>query len=210
MKARRRLPLIVSSSYSGKPSILVNIAGGFVWETLADGGPSTWERMFRINALTAVTTCKVLLPTLSEQAGAAIINIGAAAAGKADMGMGAYTASKAAVAKLTESLAAELADKDVTVNAVLPTIIDTATNRADMPDADFSSWVRAKDIAQVIAFLASDGARSITGGEHSRFAWVGWLGHLHCPRACRWRVLWWPSKALSHCHPFRGIRTANS
>lgn len=149
----------------GPPSVLVNIAGGFVWETLADGGPATWEKMFRMNALTAATMCKVALPVLSEQRGAAIVNIGAAAAGKADAGMGAYAASKAAVAKLTESLAAELADKDVTVNAVLPTIIDTPTNRADMPDADTSNWVTPADIAKVIAFLASPEARCITGAS---------------------------------------------
>lgn len=149
----------------GAPTLLINIAGGFVWETLKDGGPSTWERMFRLNALTAATMCKVALSTLSEQRGAAIINVGAAAAAMADAGMGPYTASKAAVAKLTESLAAELAGADVTVNAVLPTIIDTPSNRADMPDADFSDWVSAKDIAKVIAFLASDAARCITGAS---------------------------------------------
>ncbi|KEO86905.1 short-chain dehydrogenase [Erythrobacter sp. JL475] len=147
----------------GAPSVLVNIAGGFVWETLDDGGPDTWERMFRMNALTAVTMCKTCIPNLISQPGAAIINIGAAAAAKADAGMGAYAASKAAVARLTESLAAELAGEDINVNAVLPTIIDTPTNRADMPDADTSGWVRAADIASVIAFLASDAARSITG-----------------------------------------------
>lgn len=149
----------------GTPSVLVNIAGGFVWEAMADGSPATWERMFRMNTLTAATMCKVALATLSEQSGAAIINIGAGAAAKADAGMGAYAASKAGVARLTESLAAELAGKDVTVNAVLPTIIDTPTNRADMADADFSTWVRPEDIARVIGFLASDQARCITGAS---------------------------------------------
>lgn len=149
----------------GPPSVLVNIAGGFVWETLADGGPATWEKMFRINALTAATMCKVALPVLAEQDGAAIVNIGAAAAGKADAGMGAYAASKAAVARLTESLAAELAGKDVTVNAVLPTIIDTPANRKDMPDADTANWVSPAEIAKVIAFLASAGARCISGAS---------------------------------------------
>lgn len=149
----------------GTPSVLVNIAGGFVWETLADGGSETWARMFRMNALTATTMCKTAIPALSQQSGAAVINIGAAAAGKADAGMGAYAASKAAVARLTESLAAELADSDATVNAVLPTILDTPTNRADMPDADFAQWVLPADVANVIAFLASPAARCITGAS---------------------------------------------
>jgi NAD(P)-dependent dehydrogenase (short-subunit alcohol dehydrogenase family) len=121
--------------------------------------------MFRRNTMTAVNMCKAALPVLLDQSGAAIINIGAAAAAKADAGMGAYAASKAGVARLTESLAAELANHDVTVNAVLPTIIDTPTNRADMPDADFSRWVRAEDIAAVIGFLASPAARAITGAS---------------------------------------------
>ena len=149
----------------GTPSALVNIAGGFVWETLGADGPSTWERMFRMNTLTTVTMCAVALEALKAQPGAAIVNIGAAAAGKADAGMGAYAASKAGVARLTESLAAELAGDDVTVNAVLPTIIDTPTNRADMPDADFASWVLPEDIARVIAFLISNEARAITGAS---------------------------------------------
>lgn len=148
---------------TGTPSALVNIAGGFVWETLGEDGPATWERMFRMNTLTTVTICTVAMETLKGQPGAAVVNIGAAA--KADAGMGAYAASKAGVARLTESLAAELGDDDVTVNAVLPTIIDTPTNRADMPDADFSEWVSPEDIARIIAFLISNEARAITGAS---------------------------------------------
>lgn len=162
-QAQRALDTVCSELDA--PSVLVNIAGGFVWETLEDGGPRTWERMFRINALTAVTMCKVALPVMRNQSGAAIINIGANAAAQADAGMGAYAASKAAVARLTESLAAESADADLTVNAVLPTIIDTPTNRKDMPDADFSEWVQPRDIAKVVQFLASDAARCINGAS---------------------------------------------
>ena len=149
----------------GKPAGLVNIAGGFVWETLGEDGPATWERMFRMNTLTCVSMCTAALDTLKSVPGAAIVNIGAAAATKADAGMGAYAASKAGVARLTESLAAELGGDDVTVNAILPTIIDTPTNRADMPDADFSQWVQPADIAKAIAFLLSDEARAITGAS---------------------------------------------
>ena len=77
--------------------------------------------------------------------------------------MGAYAASKAAVHRLTEALAAELATDGITVNAVLPSIIDTPANRADMPDADFSTWVQPQAIADVILFLASPAARAVTG-----------------------------------------------
>jgi NAD(P)-dependent dehydrogenase (short-subunit alcohol dehydrogenase family) len=82
---------------------------------------------------------------------------------KAGAGMGAYAASKAGVARLTEALAEELKDRGITVNALLPSIIDTPANRADMPDADFSRWVQPKQLAEAIAFLLSDRASAITG-----------------------------------------------
>jgi NAD(P)-dependent dehydrogenase (short-subunit alcohol dehydrogenase family) len=85
------------------------------------------------------------------------------AAAKAGAGMGAYAASKAGVAKLTEALAEELKDKHITVNAILPSILDTPRNRLDMPKADFSRWVTPTEAAEVIAFLVSDAARAITG-----------------------------------------------
>jgi NAD(P)-dependent dehydrogenase (short-subunit alcohol dehydrogenase family) len=143
--------------------VLVNVAGGFTWQTLDDGGPETWARMFAINATTCLSMTKAALDHLSATRGAAIVNIGAAGALAAGSGMGAYAASKTAVHKLTESLAAELSGKDCTVNAVLPTIIDTPANRADMPDADFGQWVKPSAVADVIVFLASPQARAING-----------------------------------------------
>jgi NAD(P)-dependent dehydrogenase (short-subunit alcohol dehydrogenase family) len=152
----------VKDAFSGI-DMLVNIAGGFTWETVGDGAIDTWQRMYAMNVATAITMIKSALPVLLAAEGARIVNIGAGAAIKADVGMGAYAASKSGVHRLTESLAAELAGKDITINAILPSIIDTPTNRADMPDADFSSWVQPAAIADVLLFLASPASRAITG-----------------------------------------------
>jgi NAD(P)-dependent dehydrogenase (short-subunit alcohol dehydrogenase family) len=148
----------------GGIDILVNIAGGFAWETMEDGEIATWSRMHTMNLMTAVTITKLALPALRKSSEARIVNIGAGAAVKADMGMGAYAASKAGIHKLTEALSEELAGSSITVNAILPSIIDTPTNRKDMPDADFSDWVQPDAIAEVILFLASPAARAINGG----------------------------------------------
>ncbi|MEX3841764.1 SDR family NAD(P)-dependent oxidoreductase [Paraburkholderia sp. BR10882] len=148
----------------GKLDALVNIAGGFRWETLADGSLETWDLMYQMNVRTAATASKAALDYLAVGAhGGRIVNIGAGAALKAGMGMGAYTASKSGVMRLTEALAEELKDRSITVNAILPGIIDTPQNRNDMPDADFSRWVRPEEIANVILFLASEAASGVTG-----------------------------------------------
>jgi len=147
----------------GRLDVLINIAGGFAWETLRDGSMATWQRMFAMNVLTSASMAKAALPALEKAPLAHIVNIGAGAAVKADAGMGAYAASKAGVHRLTEALAAELAGSNVTVNAILPSIIDTPTNRADMPDADTATWVKAGAIADIVQFLTSPAARAISG-----------------------------------------------
>ena len=148
----------------GAIDVLVNIAGGFRWQTLEQGDVEVWDTMFAVNLKSAVVSTKAALPQLLESRAGRIVNVGAGAAARpAGAGMGAYTASKAGVHKLTESLAEELKDRGITVNAVLPGIIDTPQNRADMPQADFSRWVRPEAIAAVIAFLASEQAAAVTG-----------------------------------------------
>ncbi|SDJ43414.1 NADP-dependent 3-hydroxy acid dehydrogenase YdfG [Paraburkholderia steynii] len=151
------------ASQLGGLNALVNVAGGFSWETVADGSADTWERMFDVNVKTTVNATKASLHHLTKDAGGRIVNIGAMAGLKAAMGMGAYAASKAGVMRLTEALAEELKDKGATVNAILPSIIDTPQNRADMPDADFTRWVTPEQIGGVIAFLLSKEAQCVTG-----------------------------------------------
>jgi NAD(P)-dependent dehydrogenase (short-subunit alcohol dehydrogenase family) len=146
----------------GRLDGLVNIAGGFVWETVADGSVATWDRLYAMNVRTALIASRALLPLLRASQGA-IVNIGAAASVKAGAGMGAYAASKSGVARLTEALAEELKDEGVRVNAILPSILDTPANRADMPDADYAKWVSPAQLAGVVAFLLSADATPITG-----------------------------------------------
>lgn len=141
---------------------LLNIAGGFVWQTTDDAQPA-WDRMFALNLTTALNASRAALPYLKASAEGRIVNVGANGALKAAAGMGAYGASKSAVHRLTEALAEETKDTSVTVNAVLPSILDTEQNRKDMPDADPSKWVQPSDLAEVMLFLASPEARAITG-----------------------------------------------
>lgn len=149
----------------GGVDALVNVAGGFAWETLDGGSVETWDRLYAMNLRTAVIASQAALPYLLRAPAARIVNVGALAAQKAGLGMGAYAASKAGVARLTEALAEELKDRNVNVNAVLPSVLDTPANRADMPDAEASRWVSIDALAAVIAFLLSDDARAVTGAS---------------------------------------------
>jgi len=151
-----------AASHFGRLDALINIAGAFAFETVSDGDPKTWQRMYALNVLTALNASRSAIPHLAASGAGRIINVGAMGALQAGAGMGAYAASKAGVHRLTEALAAELKGK-ITVNAVLPSTIDTAANRASMPKADFTKWVRPEELAEVILFLASDAASAVTG-----------------------------------------------
>jgi NAD(P)-dependent dehydrogenase (short-subunit alcohol dehydrogenase family) len=150
------------AAHFGKIDALVNIAGGFAFETVAEGDPKTWQRMYALNVLTALNASRSAIPHLTASSTGRIVNVGAMGALQAGAGMGAYAASKAGVHRLTEALAAEWKGK-ITVNAVLPSTIDTPANRASMPTADFAKWVTPQELADVILFLVSDAASAVTG-----------------------------------------------
>ena len=143
--------------------VLMNVASGFSWEAVGDGDVATWEGLNRLNLMTALNPSRAALPFLRESPAGRIVNVGANGAMRADTGMGAYAASKAAVHRLTEALAAELKESSVTVNAVLPSILDTPTNCADMPSADFGAWLQPAALAAVMLFLASLEAQAVIG-----------------------------------------------
>jgi 3-oxoacyl-[acyl-carrier protein] reductase len=150
------------AAHFGRLDVLINIAGAFSYQTVAEGDPKTWQRLYAINVLTALNAARAAIPHLLASPAGRIVNIGAIGALQAGSGMGPYAASKAGVHRLTEALAAELKGK-VTVNAVLPSTIDTPANRAAMPKADFAKWVTADELANVILFLAGDDAGAVTG-----------------------------------------------
>lgn len=160
-RARHAIEQIVARF--GRLDALLNIAGGFVWEKIEGAGPANWERLFAMNLLTALNASRAAIPHLMASGSGRIVNVGANSAVKAAVGFGPYAASKGAVHRLTESLADELKLLGITVNAVLPSIIDTPGNRADMPQGAFETWVSPVDLAAVMLFLASDEARAVTG-----------------------------------------------
>ena len=148
----------------GRIDVLANLAGGFrMGEPVHATTDTTWKFLLDINAGTLLHAVRAVVPRMLAQGGGRIVNVGAYAAQKGAAQMGAYIAAKSAVIRLTETLAAELRDKKINVNCVLPTIIDTPENRAAMPDADPGRWVAPADLASVIVFLASSEAKAIHG-----------------------------------------------
>lgn len=148
----------------GPVDVLCNIAGGFAMGPDVHQTPDqSWRHLMDLNVATLINTCRVVVPAMIRAKRGKIINVAAAGAAKGAAGMGAYAASKNAVARLTESMAMELRESGINVNAVAPSIIDTAPNRAAMPDADPARWVTPDDLALVVRFLASPEARAIHG-----------------------------------------------
>ena len=150
----------------GRIDVLCNLAGGFrMGDPVHATADATWDFLFGLNARTVLNMARAVVPAMLAAGRGAIVNVGAAAAARGDAQMGAYAASKSAVARLTESMAAELREQGINVNCVLPTILDTPENRKDMPQADPARWVAPAALADVIVFLASDAARAIHGAS---------------------------------------------
>jgi NAD(P)-dependent dehydrogenase (short-subunit alcohol dehydrogenase family) len=141
-----------------------HIAGGFrMGEAVHETSAQTWDFLMDLNARTLLNVASAVVPGMTQRGRGRIVTVGAGAAAKGVAHMGAYCASKSALIRLTESMSAELKEKGINVNCVLPSIIDTPDNRAAMPDADPSRWVAPNLLAEVIAFLTSDAAGAIHG-----------------------------------------------
>jgi NAD(P)-dependent dehydrogenase (short-subunit alcohol dehydrogenase family) len=148
----------------GRIDVLVNTAGGIRAGTPLHETPvDVWDFMMNLNARTVFLMSRAVIPHMIERQRGRVISVAARAALKGTAKHGPYNASKMAVVRLTETMAAELKNHGITVNCVLPGTIDTPANRVDTPNADFDKWVRPESIANVILFLASDLAADISG-----------------------------------------------
>ena len=147
----------------GRIDGLVQTVGTFAMASIDEADPVHWDLMFRANVLTTLNICRAAVSAMRAAGRGSIVTIGAAGAARGGKGMAAYAAAKSAVLRLTESLADELKGEGVRANCVLPGIIDTPQNRADMPKADPTRWVTPAQLAEVIAFLLSDAASGVTG-----------------------------------------------
>ncbi len=151
-----------TTSHFAKPDILINVAGGFMWKKIKDTLLEDFNDQFDLNFTTMYNMTMAALPSLEQSIAGRIINIGAIGALSAGSGMAAYASSKSAVMRFTEALASETKDS-LTVNAIMPSIIDTPQNRKDMPDADASKWVTAAELVDVMVFLSSNKASGVNG-----------------------------------------------
>ena len=144
--------------------ILINIVGGFVGGIpTAELEVDRWDFMMDLNLKSVFLCCKAAIPDMTAQGYGKIINVSARAGLKGEAGLSAYCVSKGGVRTLTESLAAEVMDSGVNVNAIMPSIMDTPMNREAMPDEEHDRWVAPADVAKVICFLTSDDAAVING-----------------------------------------------
>ena len=143
--------------------VLVNTVGGFAGGDLASTSLAEWRRMLDLNLTSAVIGCRAVLPAMRAARRGRIVNVASRAVVPPLGGFIAYTVSKSAVIALTQALAQEERPHGIAVNGVLPSTMDTPANRGAMPDADRSGWVTTDAVADVIAYLSSDGAAAVSG-----------------------------------------------
>ena len=147
----------VEAYYASLPPIVasVHLAGGFLAKPIADTSKADLEKQISLNIMTTFLCCREAVKALRKNGGGRIVNVAARVVEAPPGGMTAYVATKAAVAGLTRSLAAEVLKEKILVNAVLPSIIDTPANRASMPKADYDRWPKPEELARAIVWLAS-------------------------------------------------------
>jgi NAD(P)-dependent dehydrogenase (short-subunit alcohol dehydrogenase family) len=148
---------------ASRVDVIVNAVGGFAGGDLASTSLAEWRRLIDLNLTSAVVGCRAVLPAMRAARRGRIVNVASRAVVPPMGGFIAYTVSKSAVIALTQALAHEERPHGITVNAVLPSTMDTPGNRQAMADADRSTWISTDAVADVIAYLASDSASAVSG-----------------------------------------------
>lgn len=144
--------------------ILVNTVGGFsMGDPVHALSATTWQRMMNLNVLSFLNLTAAFVPGMIGNGAGKVIAVGAKAGLQGMANAGAYSAAKAALIRLTESMAGELKPNNIQVNTIIPGTIDTPENRREMPNADFGKWVSPEQVADAILFLSSSAADGITG-----------------------------------------------
>jgi NAD(P)-dependent dehydrogenase (short-subunit alcohol dehydrogenase family) len=157
-----RIPKLVKKF--GTINILVNVVGGyFGGKNTNDLSEGEWDKMMNLNLKSAFLISKHVIPVMVSGEGGKIVHISSRTGQKSEGGDSAYAASKAGLIRFVESAAQEFKDSGININCILPTTIDTDANRKAMPNSDFSKWLSTEDLANVILFLSSSGARVING-----------------------------------------------
>lgn len=148
----------------GHIDVLVNLVGGYLGgKKVTDMDEKEWDLMMNLNLKTAFLVSKHVVAQMVRQRSGKVIHVAARLGLKGIGGNSAYGASKSGLIRLVESLSDEVKENNINVNCIMPSIIDTEANRKDMPDADFSKWVKPSEIARVILFLASEDSRPLHG-----------------------------------------------
>ena len=148
----------------GRVDALVNTVGGYRGgKPVHEADLTDWNFLFNVNVRTTLHCCRAVIPEMLKQQSGRIINVASRDGLSGSAGYAAYSASKSAVLRLTESLAAELKASNINVNCIMPGTIDTPQNRAAVPNGEFNKWVEPAAIAEVILFLASDASRAVNG-----------------------------------------------
>jgi NAD(P)-dependent dehydrogenase (short-subunit alcohol dehydrogenase family) len=148
----------------GRIDVLVNTVGGYrAGKMLHETPIETWDFLLNLNGRSVFIACQKVIPRMLNQGSGKIVNVAARPGIEGQAGMAAYSASKSAVIRITESMAAELKDHGINVNCVIPGTIDTPQNRGTMPNADYNTWITPDSLADVILFLSSEAARDVHG-----------------------------------------------
>ena len=160
--ARKAVSTVISRCK--RIDVLAHLVGGFAGgQTVGETDDATWQRMFDANLNSSFHILRAVIPEMRKAGGGRIIAIGSRAAEDPGPKVGAYSASKAALVSLIETVARENKDAGITANVILPGTMDTPANRKDMPGADVSQWVQPSSVASLIVWLASGAGKDVTG-----------------------------------------------